>query len=317
MARTLSAVAALCIAAPASSRLPAARAVVTRVPLTAAKGKPAHATLLIGQAVDVLAKVGVDLRVRTRGPVRIEGLIPARQAGICAAKQAPVRLTPSGDPVGYVPKGWCFRILKELEDDVRLVDPTWGLIFLAETRNLGADVDYARRMDPILAGFVDYRIQPQPMPVKPGAKPFFTVPQGEWPMRSTHEEGGHAFIEILGEVVVLQGWELTTSLYADLFRTKDTVELARRRLAQNQPVKDPRKWYELTKKSTLFQAPGRGPCGEIDRGVAVTLGRRSGNWHQLRIEEKGRDSKPLRRLTANLWVQGAVLREKRQAFDVN
>lgn len=302
----------------AEATLPPQRAIVDRAELRRTPTTPPFATLMLGQAVDLVgAAAGPHQRVRTRGPVRIEGLVPIRALGICATAQAPVRLSSDGDSVGWVPRGRCFRILRQSGDDVVMADQTWGLSFHVEHRFLGTDVPPARRFDPVVAGFVDYRIQPQPMRQRPGAEPYYTVAQGEWPMRSTHEEGEQAFIEILGAEVVLQGWERTTNLYADLFRRRDEIELARQRLARDQrPDADPRRWFTLRRKLQAFLQPARDAVGEIDAGVIVTVNRRTGRWQQVRVEERDREGKPMHTMSALLWVDGTdALEPVSSAFD--
>ena len=116
--------------------------------------------------------------------------------------------------------------------------------------------------------------------------------------------------------MVLQGWEETTNLYADLFRKKDDIDLARARLASQKPAgKDLRQWFTLKRSAKLFFAPSRGQAGDIAEGAQVTVNRKTGRWRQLRLEVNDRAGKPLRRLKTNLWVEGDVLREIKSAFD--
>ncbi len=305
----------LTAALQASAALPSERAIVARVPLEWAGRGTQYATLFAGQAVDVVKTVGGKTRVRTRGAIRIEGWVPSRQLGICAREQAPARLRPDADPIGYVPAAWCFRILDERGEYTRMADPGFGLTVLVETRFLTAEPDPRKRFEPILGGFVDYRIQPQPMRRTPTEAPYYTVAQGEWPMRSTHEEGEQAFIEVLGTWLVLQGWERTTSLYKDLFEPKDEVELARRRLAERRrPGADPRPWFRLKKGTKLFAEPGRQPVGDADTGVFCTVNRTSGPWRQIRLE-RDKDGRSIRFLETTLWIHGDILDRVRSAFD--
>ena len=280
-----------------------------------APGQSAFATLLAGMAVRVDARKGRSLVVTTRGPVRITGVIPERSVGLCAGKQAPVRLKPGEDPVGHVPAGWCFRVLRETPDDVVMSDATFGLTFHIAHRYLTDRIEWRRRFNPIRAGFGKYRIQPQPMPRKRKQAPYFTVPQGEWRMRAVYEEGDFAQIEILGEVVILQGWERSTNLYKDLFRKRDDVELARKALAEKRRKNDRRAWFELRRKSPVRLSAGGKTVGEIDAGVRVTVNRRSGPWSQLRIEPNDRFGRPVHRMDARIWVRSELLTPSKSAFE--
>ncbi|MFT7621416.1 MAG: hypothetical protein ACI9WU_000579, partial [Myxococcota bacterium] len=185
MANTLSALwlllVAFSIALPAAAKVPA-RAIIGEVPLERAGRGTQFATLLEGQSVDVLKVIGARTRVRTRGPIQIEGWVPSRQLGLCALKQAPARLDPKTDPIGYVPAGWCFRTLDETDTAVRFADSQFGLTVTVERRFLGAGMNPRQRFKPLLAGFTPYRIEPQPMRRAPGQTPYFTVPQAEWSM---------------------------------------------------------------------------------------------------------------------------------------
>ena len=295
---------------PCEARVPKGRTLVQEADLQAEKGGPPIAALLEGMPVHILDQKGPKLRVRTRGPVRIEGLIPKRAVGLCVDDRAPARLSAEADPVGYVPKGWCFRVLTEMDEHVRAADPTFGLTVLVEHKNLTDQVDWKRRWNPTMAGLVKYRIQPQEMRQKPNGNAYFTVPQGEWPMRAVHEEGDQALVEILGSFVVLQGWERTTNLYQDLFRNKDEVERARALLLEkSQPRLDPRTWFTTRRKAPLFVGPGRDEAGEIAPDVEVTVNRRTGKWAQIRIEPKGRRGVDAHRMQAKLWIEQKVLFE--------
>lgn len=305
------------VALPATARLPPKqRAIVARVPMPVADGRAPFATLHAGQPVEVLTTSGTKWRVRTLGAAQVTGVVPKRQLGICTAEQAPARLTRGADPVGFVPRGWCFRFIEEKGEEVRLVDGKWGLTFWVETRYLTAQVDWKKRMDPAIEGFVAYRLRAQPMRTAPAETPYFTVPAAEHLARTVHEEGEFALIEVVGEVVVLQGWEQVTNLYQDLFRTKDDIERARRALLARRPAgKDPRPWFKLKRTVKVHHAPARQLAGQLTAGSQVTIGRRSGRWAQVRLETKDRRGKPLYRLEAQLWVPADALDPIRSAFD--
>jgi len=294
--------------------MPQARVIISRAELSSPTQGAGFAELLAGVSVDVLQTNGARVTVRTRGSIRLEGVVQTQVIGICAREAAPVRITQQGPTVGYVPKGWCFSILRVLENDVQLIDRQFGRPFLVAHRFLVGES--SQRFDPIIGGFESYRLRAQPLATLVGATPYFQVPQGEWRIRATHEEDGHAHIEILGETVVLQGWERVTNLYADLFKERDPVLLARERLNQSaRPGTDPRPWFAIRQTTTLHRRPGQPPVGQIDADRTVTVNRRHNGWSQIRLEERSRRGQPVGRILARLWVRDEYLRPLESAFD--
>ena len=301
----------LAFAAPlARADLPRDRVTIIKVELAHAAGEAPYATLLDGQPLHVVADRAGTLEVETRGPLRIRGVVPARTTGVCVADTAPVRLSQDGDAVGYLPRGWCFGPLAVRGDDLQFADRTFALTFFVSQRLLTGDTDWARRFDPVVNGFTTYRVREGqlPLPLKSGASPYWTVPGGEWPLRSPFEEGDQALIEVLGELVVLKGWVKATTVHEDIFTEKDRVERTRERLTDLQrPGPDPRGWFRLKEKTVVSPRPAAAPVGEADRGTAVTVNRRDGRFAQVRFEPDYIGRRSGLRVIALLWVPESAL----------
>ena len=295
---------------------PAGRVLVDPAKITRGKSGSGFATLLPGMPVTRLKTDGHRVHVETRGPVQIKGWIPKRSVGLCASAQAPVSLTRGGNAIGFLPRGWCFRVQKQEEESVAMVDAGFGLTLWLEDRWLTDLPKRNKRFDAFIAGFGAYRIGAQPMRASATGETYFTVPAGEYKMRAPITEGDHAFIELLGEAVVLQGWERTTNLYADLFRKRSDVERAQKSLHENRRTggKDSRQWFEVSKDASLYAEAGKLPVGKLMRGQHVTVNRRSGQWIQIRLESHNRRHKEIRPLDARLWIPTGSVRAIKNPF---